>query len=244
VAATPATPTPSAWSLPARTPPASISATAWSALAAPWRVGGGRGTRARCPSPPPLPPLCRQVQTAYECLFKAIERVKPGELYRSLGGVIQPWAERNGCSVVHIVGSAHCRFRKRGADYFSESSIKPRRCTTIRQCDRTLGAHLLRPRRQRALPLRAHGLGPYGPFKQPHRLPQKIGFFVWARRALDSQTGAWAAPALLAGPGRCRTTRRTRPRARCARARPSRSGLRMSYRMPSVHARRKNHHFY
>jgi methionyl aminopeptidase len=42
----------------------------------------------------------RLLQTAYECLFRAIETVKPGQLYRSLGGVIQPHAEANGCSVV------------------------------------------------------------------------------------------------------------------------------------------------
>jgi methionyl aminopeptidase len=41
----------------------------------------------------------RLVQTAYECLFRAIELVKPGELYRNLGAAIQPHAEANGCSV-------------------------------------------------------------------------------------------------------------------------------------------------
>jgi len=30
----------------------------------------------------------RLVQTSYECLFKAIEGVKPGALYRSLGGLV------------------------------------------------------------------------------------------------------------------------------------------------------------
>ena len=44
-------------------------------------------------------PSVRLVQTAYECLFRAIETVKPGELYRNLGNVIQPLAESNGCSV-------------------------------------------------------------------------------------------------------------------------------------------------
>ena len=48
----------------------------------------------------------RLVQTAYECLFEAIKAVKPGELYRSLGSKIQPWAEHNGCNVCN--GSHGC----------------------------------------------------------------------------------------------------------------------------------------
>lgn len=60
------------------------------------------------------PDTLRLVQTAYECLFEAIKACRPGELYRGLGSTIQPWAERNGCSVCrtycgHGVGRLfHC----------------------------------------------------------------------------------------------------------------------------------------
>ena len=50
----------------------------------------------------------RLVQTAYECLFKAIEAVKPGVLYRNLGGLIQPHAEDNGCSIVRTYTGHGC----------------------------------------------------------------------------------------------------------------------------------------
>lgn len=50
----------------------------------------------------------RLVQTSYECLFKAIEGVKPGALYRSLGGLIQPHAEAHGCSVVRTYTGHGC----------------------------------------------------------------------------------------------------------------------------------------
>lgn len=40
------------------------------------------------------------VKTAFECLSKALEMVKPGTLYRDLGTVIHKHATANGCSVV------------------------------------------------------------------------------------------------------------------------------------------------
>lgn len=40
------------------------------------------------------------VETARECLDKAIELVKPGALIRDIGNVIQPYAEAKGCNVV------------------------------------------------------------------------------------------------------------------------------------------------
>jgi len=42
----------------------------------------------------------RVVQTAFECLAKALELVKPGTLYRDLGAVIERHAKQNKCSVV------------------------------------------------------------------------------------------------------------------------------------------------
>ncbi|KAI0979986.1 hypothetical protein GJ496_010781 [Pomphorhynchus laevis] len=42
----------------------------------------------------------RLVKTSWECLQAAIEKVKPGTLYRDLGKVIQRHAEQNGCSVI------------------------------------------------------------------------------------------------------------------------------------------------
>jgi len=50
------------------------------------------------------------VQTAFECLAKALEKVKPGTLYRDLGTIIHKHAVANGCSVVktycgHGIGS-------------------------------------------------------------------------------------------------------------------------------------------
>jgi len=50
----------------------------------------------------------RLVQTAYECLFKGIEAIKPGVLYRTLGTVIQPHAEARGCSVVRSYTGHGC----------------------------------------------------------------------------------------------------------------------------------------
>jgi methionyl aminopeptidase len=40
------------------------------------------------------------VQTAYDCMMKAIEIVRPGVKYRDVGNVIQKHAQANGCSVV------------------------------------------------------------------------------------------------------------------------------------------------
>jgi methionyl aminopeptidase len=40
------------------------------------------------------------VQTAFECLQKALEACKPGTLYRDLGGIITKHAKDSGCSVV------------------------------------------------------------------------------------------------------------------------------------------------
>lgn len=40
------------------------------------------------------------VQTAYNCMMKAIEIVRPGVKYRDVGNVIQKHAQANGCSVV------------------------------------------------------------------------------------------------------------------------------------------------
>ncbi|CAI8058030.1 Methionine aminopeptidase 1 [Geodia barretti] len=40
------------------------------------------------------------VQTAYDCMMKAIEIVRPGVKYRDVGNMIQKHAQANGCSVV------------------------------------------------------------------------------------------------------------------------------------------------
>jgi len=42
----------------------------------------------------------RLVQTAYECLDFAIKAVRPGQLYREIGNIINKHATKNGCSVV------------------------------------------------------------------------------------------------------------------------------------------------
>jgi methionyl aminopeptidase len=54
------------------------------------------------------------VQTAYECLELAIEKVKPGMFYRDIGSIISKHAHQRGCSVVrtycgHGIGKLfHC----------------------------------------------------------------------------------------------------------------------------------------
>jgi len=40
------------------------------------------------------------VQTTYECLNLAIDAVRPGQLYREMGNIINKHATKNGCSVV------------------------------------------------------------------------------------------------------------------------------------------------